>query len=375
MLHGIRTAPATIRTSRPPRAGRSTLRLLIVGLLLLAGIAPGDARASNEPIFAPAPEWVERVPIPAADPKKSEQPFQTLLFATQTSHSPEASTSYGETATKIQSAEALTAAGTIALPWQPDQSDLIIHKLEVIRDGVPRDVLAVQKFSILRRESNLEAAILDGMLTATIQPEDLRVGDIVHFAYSIRAKPDLIGFKPEDSVFLRPGLKSGLILIREIWPNSVPMRWAASPGLGKLKPVSTKFGNELRFELRDVEVPLPPPSAPPRFSYSMYLQATAYRDWAELSTLLAPLYAKAAILPENSPLKAEARLIAAAAPAPKARALAALRLVQDKVRYLALTMDEGGYMPASAEETWNRRFGDCKGKTVTLIALLKELGI
>ena len=28
-----------------------------------------------------------------------------------------------------------------------------------------------------------------------------------------------------------------------------------------------------------------------------------------------------------------------------------------------------------ADETWTRRFGDCKGKTVLLIALLNELGI
>ncbi len=32
-------------------------------------------------------------------------------------------------------------------------------------------------------------------------------------------------------------------------------------------------------------------------------------------------------------------------------------------------------MPARADETWQRRFGDCKGKTVLLLALLKELGI
>lgn len=57
------------------------------------------------------------------------------------------------------------------------------------------------------------------------------------------------------------------------------------------------------------------------------------------------------------------------------RALAALKLVQEQVRYLALTMDNGGYVPAAADLTWSRRFGDCKGKTVMLLALLHELGI
>ncbi|HJQ18455.1 MAG TPA: tetratricopeptide repeat protein [Allosphingosinicella sp.] len=351
------------------------MRIFLISLLIFAGFLPSNARAGNEPVLAAAPEWVEKPQIPSADPAYSQQPFQLLLFTIQTSHSSDGSTSYFETAGKVQSAEALTASGTIAIPWQPDRSDLIIHKLEVIRDGVPRDVLAGQKLSILRRESNLEAALLDGMLTATIQPEDLRVGDIVHFAYSIREKPGSIGFKPEDSIFIAPGTKGNLILVREIWPETVPMRWTATPGMGNLKARKTKLGNELRVELRNVEVPLPPPSAPARFAYRMYLEATAYRDWPEVSALLAPLYAKAATLSDSSPLKAEARQIAAAAPEPKARAMAALRLVQDKIRYLALQMNEGGYIPASADETWSRRFGDCKGKTVALLALLKELGI
>jgi len=346
-----------------------------MSLLILAGFLPTAARAGNEPIFAAAPDWVEKPQAPAANPKLSEQPFQLLLYTVQTSHSPDASTTYMETMGKVQAAEVLTASGTVSIPWQPDRSDLIIHKLEVIRDGVSRDILADQKFSVLRREANLEAALVDGLLTATIQPEDLRVGDIIHFAYSIRSKPGSIGFKPEDSLSIRPGMKAGLILFREIWPDSVAMRWAASPAMGKLKVSKTKLGNELRAEFHNTDVPLPPPYAPARFVDTMYLEATAYRDWAEVSSLLAPFYAKAAALPENSPLKAEAQTIRDATPAPKSRAMAALRLVQDKVRYLALQMNEGGYIPASAEETWARRFGDCKGKAVTLIALLKELGI
>lgn len=353
----------------------SSLRFFLIGLFILAGFLPSQAKAGNEPIFAAAPDWVEQSQTPAPDAKQSGQPVQLLLISFQTLHSANASTSYFESITKIQSAEGLTAAGTLAISWQPERSDLVIHSLEVIRDGVTRDVLADQKFSILRRENNLEAALLDGMFTATIQPEDLRVGDIVHLAYSVRADSGTVGLKPEDTVHLSPGTKASLVLVREIWPDSVPMRWAASPGMGKVNVRKTKFGNELRAELRNLDVAMPPPSAPARYASTMFVETSAYRDWAEVSALFAPLYAKAATLSDSSPLKAEANLIRAAASTPKARALAALRLVQDKIRYLALQMGEGGYIPASADETWKRRFADCKGKTAILIALLKELDI
>jgi hypothetical protein len=38
-------------------------------------------------------------------------------------------------------------------------------------------------------------------------------------------------------------------------------------------------------------------------------------------------------------------------------------------------LNGGNYAPADADATWERRYGDCKGKTAILLALLAELGI
>jgi Flp pilus assembly protein TadD len=38
-------------------------------------------------------------------------------------------------------------------------------------------------------------------------------------------------------------------------------------------------------------------------------------------------------------------------------------------------MGQGGLVPADAETTWSRRYGDCKAKTALLLAILGELGI
>jgi tetratricopeptide (TPR) repeat protein len=100
-----------------------------------------------------------------------------------------------------------------------------------------------------------------------------------------------------------------------------------------------------------------------------------YASWNELSAVLAPLFDKASTLAPDSPLKAEAAKIKAASTDPKVRAAAAFHLVEDQVRYVFLGMDLGGYVPADADVTWTRRFGDCKGKTVLLLALLRELDI
>jgi hypothetical protein len=88
-----------------------------------------------------------------------------------------------------------------------------------------------------------------------------------------------------------------------------------------------------------------------------------------------PLYAAARTLPAGSPLIAEADRIAASSSDPGKRMLAALRLTQEQVRYVALLLGEGAYRPADATETWERRFGDCKGKSAMLLGLLDRLGI
>ena len=74
-------------------------------------------------------------------------------------------------------------------------------------------------------------------------------------------------------------------------------------------------------------------------------------------------------------MRNEIAAIAAQSPDPRIRAEAALSLVQDRVRYVFLGMNDGGLLPADAETTWQRRFGDCKGKTVLLLTLLRGLGI
>lgn len=74
-------------------------------------------------------------------------------------------------------------------------------------------------------------------------------------------------------------------------------------------------------------------------------------------------------------MRAEIDAIAAKTQDPKQRAFEALRLVEDKTRYFFIGIGDGGYVPAPADQTWARKFGDCKGKTALLLAILKELKV
>ncbi len=46
--------------------------------------------------------------------------------------------------------------------------------------------------------------------------------------------------------------------------------------------------------------------------------------------------------------------------------------MQQEVRYIYVGVEGGNFTPATADETRERRYGDCKGKTVLLLALLRN---
>jgi hypothetical protein len=48
-----------------------------------------------------------------------------------------------------------------------------------------------------RREKNLENAMLDGKLTASLQPDDVRVGDVIEVAYTRTRRDPAIGGRAE----------------------------------------------------------------------------------------------------------------------------------------------------------------------------------
>jgi len=337
--------------------------------------APAQA-ASTQLLYGPPAAWIVPVEIPKTVGDPGTAPVQVLLFDNQSRFTAAGDEHYAETAIKILTPQGLASLGNLTRTWKPDTQTLTIHKLRILRGDRVIDLLAGGKtFTVLRREQNLELSMLDGALTGTFQIEDLRVGDIVDFAATMVVKdPVLRGRSAGGGELFDSGLV-GRYHLRAIWGPDAPMRWRTTPGLDDPKVTRTAAGSELVVDLKDVRAPKPPHLAPARFRQLAQLELSDFRDWAEVSALMAPLYVKASTLAPQSPLRAEAAKIAAASKDPKVRAFAALKLVEDQTRYLFLGMNLGGYVPADADVSWSRKFGDCKGKTALLLALLRELGV
>jgi hypothetical protein len=348
-----------------------TAALAAVSVAALAGAAWAD----DKPSYGPPAKWVQVADIPAAPVDDQAPSTQVLLDDNQSQHDGTGSAYYNRRIVKVLKAEGLQG-GARGVTWDPAREKVTLHTLAIIRDGQRIDLLKKgEDVLVLRREKNLERAMLDGRMSATIQIKDLQVGDIVDWAYTNEHRDTLVGGRTND--FERMGWSgvAGRYRVRLLWPEGTPLTWRAATAFPEPKVTRTGKLNELLVDVTGAKAPKPPIGAPARFQRLGALEATTYTGWDDISRRMAPLYVKAAQLSADSPLRAEIATIAAASPDPKVRAFKALQLVEDKTRYLFLGMNDGGYKPASVDETWSRRFGDCKGKTVLLLVMLRELGV
>ena len=351
------------------------MRRYLIALAATSGLLATHALASDKPAIGPAPSWVKPASLPPEPARPAEGAIAILLSDQQLSLERGRQTTYSDIALKIQTPQGLQA-GNLSFAWRPDTDEPTVHKLLIHRGSQTIDVLASgQTFTVVRREPNLESATLDGVLTANIQPEGLQVGDIIELALSIRSSDPVMNGHVEALTADWNGAPVRRGHLRIQWPAGLELRFRQTAGLPALTPVAGPGGNSLEVSLDDLQPVIAPKGAPTRYAVGRLVEAADFRSWADVGALLAPLFAKTSVVPAQGPLRTELERIRALSPDPKIRAEAALALVQERVRYVALVMGQGGLVPADAETTWARRFGDCKAKTALLLALLHELGV
>tara|TARA_R110001606_G_scaffold74462_3_gene172557 strand:+ start:7706 stop:10648 length:2943 start_codon:yes stop_codon:yes gene_type:complete len=333
--------------------------------------------AAEEIIFAPPGDWVSEQSIDLERTISNKDAAAVLLgMDQQLRFNKDDDEFFFGTKILVQTPQGLHAMGTISIPWSPDTSTLIVHRLHILRGKEVIDVLGNgQTFTILRREANLESAALDGVLTAAIQPEDMQVGDIVDMAFTLRVVDPVLKGHSETTVAFPNNSPDTAFSLRAFWDDGSNMRWQKSDSLPEPKVTSQKALTRLSQTLPGTSNLIHPKGAPARYAPVRVIEFTDYGAWNEISALMAPLYIDAAQIPADSSLMAEVDKIREAGSDPKVRAQSALKLVQDRVRYVYRGMNTGNLVPANAVTTWKRKFGDCKGKTALLIAILAELGI
>jgi tetratricopeptide (TPR) repeat protein len=351
----------------------AALRAALAASTGLALAAP--ALAGDEVLYAPAPDWVEPVDLAAVerDPANGVvvQDKQVRIESGRLWE-------YVDSVYRVSSLQEMTQIGTITAEWLPDKGDLIIHEITILRGDEPIDVLAAgEEMEVLRREQMLEQQILDGSLTATMSVPGLQIGDELRVRWSVTNSDQALGEEVQTQTMLwrEPNKYADFGRVLVSWEDGLPVEYRAGPDFD-LPPVEREGG----YKRLEVMLPLPeaedyPADAPVRYRQPPILQLGTFDGWTEVSSVMAPFYEVDGALDGLDDLTARVEAIRRRETGELARAVAALKLVQDDIRYLMNGLDGGNYIPQDVATTWERKYGDCKAKTLILLAILDELGV
>lgn len=255
--------------------------------------------------------------------------------------------------------------------FDPAFERLEIHAVKVIRDGEAIDWTHAE-FQVLRREQSLERSIFDGRVTLHMTLPDVRTGDVVETAvttYGMRKS-----LQNRHAAWLVFDWATGIVDLR-VRQRAPAGRTIAERGFGSPpEPSVIEDGGivDKRWRAHERRAIKFENLAPAWIVQPSSLQFSEWRDWAEVAEAFAPFYREETLPPE---FEREAAAIAAKEPTQAGRAAAILRFIQGGIRYLAISMGEGGYTPRTLADIAATRYGDCKDKSKLFVALATRLGI
>jgi hypothetical protein len=264
-------------------------------------------------------------------------------------------------------------AGRFQIQFNPEFQTMAIHRVELQREGRWQNRLDPSRISLARREAEFEQDLTDGSVTALIVLDDVRVDDVVRVSYSITGSNPILGGQLSDWINLswrNPTLRSGLRVLYD--PGR---RFRVHRENTTIEPVVRRTADAV--EVAVLARGLPATVVEDRYPvwYQPYplVQIAPERDWSEVVDWALPLYPR---FDGAFDADLERKLVEwKALPDPQARLTAALRAVQNDVRYFGVEIGDNSHRPNPPDLVWRRRYGDCKDKVLLLVTLLRRMGI
>jgi len=272
---------------------------------------------------------------------------------------------------RILSAKGVENGSEGRVEFDPEYEHLTLHGAWLIRGGRRFAALRPGEVKVIQRETELERRLYDGTLTAVAFLPDVRQGDVVEYAYTVRGANPVFGGRYSGRFPLAYGVPVGRIAVRLRWPQGRGLSHRTH-GI-ELAPASSRRDGsvELRWERTAVPAVDDEDELPPGVDPYPGLELSEHASWAEVVRWALPLYRQAPLSPAmRARVDAWRRL-----PGPAERVRAALRFVQDEVRYLGLELGASSHKPHTPAEVFARRYGDCKDKSLLLVTLLRALGV
>jgi transglutaminase-like putative cysteine protease len=351
--------------------GTARWRLAGISCVVIASATPAPVTAQAYEIGPPG-SWIQRhaFDVDAVAPAdREDNAFYFLLYDRQ-ARVDSTIERFSRRVVRLLSPAGTDAASRISAQFDPAYERLRLHEISIWRDGRRIDALPRASIRVLHRETDLEARLYDGRLTADVVLEGLRVGDVVDYSFTVRGHNPVFQGRYDGGFPAEFTIPIARVRQRLLWPQG---RTLHVRPLGRAQELQTQAQGryvEYRLDLDAVAAVEQDDDVPAWFEDFAWIQLSEWRNWGDVVEWALPLYT-----PDTAAVARQAAAVASSTADRAGQVVAALRFVQDEVRYLAYAMGEGSHEPRPPRRTLDRRFGDCKDKSLLLISLLHALGM
>jgi transglutaminase-like putative cysteine protease/lipoprotein NlpI len=331
--------------------------------------------AGNLDKAAPEPDWLVPTQIPGD--RQATTALRILLSDTQINIAGAVPEVYFRRVVQAHTAGAVRDIGQVTIAFVPAYQQVRLHRLTVIRAGTAIDKRASTQLRFLQREAQFEAGVYTGAITIAGLIDDVRPGDVLDVAYTIVGRNPVFADK-FSGIFLwsvgAPVLQRRLVLHQ---PDSrqIQHRFIGPEHLARPRIDNWRSGALRQTVFRQDDLPQfrAEAGAPPSYEPLLWLQFSEYREWSEVADWGQTLFPPSALgsVPELASVIARLKAL----PDAQSKVREALRFTQGEIRYFSIAFGESSHRPAPPDVVMRRRFGDCKDKSLMLVALLREAGV
>lgn len=352
-----------------------TRRFLLLLLAMISVFSFQKISAKQSYSIKPPPAWVQATSLPQDDKASNDSQSSVIYLLLENQIHVTASTTerYYRRMQKVLTASGLDDVSQLEFDFEPSFQELNIHHIRIIRGKEMIDALKPKEIKVIQQEKELNQQLYNGTLSAIVFLSDVRKGDVIDYAYSLNGENPVMRGRFANSFTVGLTVPVEKLKWRLLYPAARSLQ--IKNHNTDIQPATRSIGNETEYiwQREQVEAIEYESATPSWFDPHPSVQLSEFASWREVAQWAAPLYQVKQAL--SSKLEQQINKWRTEQPQSEQRLIAALRFAQDEVRYLGVELGAYSHQPNQPSVVFERRFGDCKDKSLLLVSMLNALGI
>ena len=274
---------------------------------------------------------------------------------------------------KVLSESGVQDNSQVTIEYDPSFQQLTIHTIQIIRNGQIINQLNPSNIKTIHQEADLNRYLYNGTLQEVLFVEDVRKNDVIEYSYSLKGFNPIFQNKYCDFLSTRFSAPCYNIYYKLMVPNdrTVTVKNKNETTAPLIQAAATQTTYE--WKLADVAPIRLQDGYPGWLDPYPCVMVSEYKNWNEVSKWANSLFPR--LVSVSGELQKKIEEIKSEHTLAEDRTAAALRFVQDDIRYMGLEMGVHSHLPVSPQKVMLRRFGDCKEKSYLLVQMLQNMGI